>query len=326
MKNFFSKLFRFLIRIWKTFCSDCRFSIYYAFLRVIDEFAARLHWNALSNSAHNAKDQWLLRFLKKQLRNTIALYQNDKELGEAKENSPIWICWWTGLDSAPALVQKCIASSYKNAGTHPVHLITQENYSDYLQIPAYMLEKVKDGKMGLAHLADYIRVKLLADYGGLWLDATIFCSQTLPSLCFELPVSTLKGPVRKSRYISDYRWVTFCLGGWKGNVFYRFLADAFEEYWSQNDYAVDYLFFDHIILTAYNELPEIRKLLDGIPDNNIHRDDLQAAMNAALPADQFDEIVKDDTVLYKLSWREEYKILVNNRTHTIFYKFLNLPF
>jgi hypothetical protein len=124
-----------------------------------------------------------------------------------------------------------------------------------------MLQKVADGKIGFAHLADYIRVKLLATHGGLWLDATIFCSQQIPDMCFELPLFTCKGPVRECEYVSDYRWVTFCLGGWKGNVFYRYLVDAFEQYWSKNDYAIDYLFFDHIIHLAYNQIPSIGSML-----------------------------------------------------------------
>ena len=47
-------------------------------------------------------------------------------------------------------------------------------------------------------------------------------------------------------------------------------------------------------------------MIDTIPENNLRRDDLQAAMHAALPASRIDQIIQPDTVLYKLSWREKY--------------------
>lgn len=185
-----------------------------------------------------------------------------------------------------------------------------------------MLNKVEAKQMGLAHLADYIRVKLLSEYGGLWLDATIFCSDTVPESCFDIPFFTCKSPRQDCGYVSEMRWVTFCLGGWKGNVFFRFMADAFERYWQESPRAIDYLFFDYIIELAYNQLPVLRKLIDSVPENNLHRDDLQAAMNAALPAAEFDNVLQPDTVLYKLSWRESYAEKAANGEDSVYTLFI----
>jgi hypothetical protein len=204
-----------------------------------------------------------------------------------------------------------------------VRLITQENYQEFLEIPSYMLEKVQSRHMGFAHLADYIRVKLLAEHGGLWLDATMFCSDTIPESCFTVPMFTCKSPRKKNGYVSESRWVTFCLGGWKGNVFYRFLVDAFEEYWKTNPCAIDYLFFDYIILLAYERIDMVRRLVDELPVNTPHRDDLQTAMNAALPADAWESVIQPDTTLYKLSWRETYPETTTDGKESIYAVFLN---
>lgn len=319
----FRKIKGFANRTWKDFQSDCHFSLYYALLRVVDTVSNRIGLQAISQTVHAAKDRWILRYLSIQLTPVISRYETDTGLGESVPNAPIWICWWTGEETAPELVRQCIRSIHRNAGSHPVHLITRENYQNYLDIPEFMLRKVTVGQMGLAHLADYMRVKLLAEYGGLWLDATIFCSQEIPAMCFDSPLFTCKGPVRESRYISNYRWVTFCLGGWKRNVFYRFLVEAFEQYWQSNDRAIDYLFFDYIIMTAYSSLPAVKALLDNLPDNNIHRDDLQAAMNEALPATEFDAVLQPDTALYKLSWREHYLLKTEKDSPTVYSRFIN---
>lgn len=311
---------RFVIRVLKDFRSDMHFSLLYAGLRVVEVVGRKMRLNVTADAARDKRNRWISQYLAQLLAPVLQEYENDADIGTASLDGPVWICWWTGLDTAPKLIRRCVQSVVSMAGDHPVNIITKENYKEFLIIPTYMIEKVDRGEMGLAHLADYIRVKLLAEHGGLWLDATIFCSQSIPELCFELPLFSCKGPVRKSGYISDYRWTTFCLGGWKGSVFYRFLVRAFECYWETQNRAIDYLFFDHLILLAYEHLSVTRDLLDAIPDNNVHRDDLQAAMNDRRPASMFEHIVHPDTALYKLSWRETYSETTEQNEDSV-YKF-----
>jgi hypothetical protein len=178
--------------------------------------------------------------------------------------------------------------------------------------------------MGLAHFADYIRVALLEKYGGLWLDATMFCSSQIPESYFEMPFFTCKSEYQESRYLSHYQWVTFCLGGWKGNMFYSFLKESFEIYWKNVDYAIDYLFFDDLIYFAKEKIDAINKYLENVPINTPHRDDLQAAFNAKLPAKEFWNVIKPDTTLYKLSWRENYSLTTNDGQDTVYKYFLNM--
>ena len=319
---FIRKVIIFIKRLIFSFCRDCKFSARFAFLRLGESLFGRVGIKSIANKLVTKRQNWLYSYLSNELISVTEKYKNESSTGKQTENSPIWVCWWTGLDSAPALVKKCVLSTVNNAGDHPVHILTQDNIGEYIDIPPHMTDKVKSGQMGLAHLADYLRVKLLSIYGGLWLDATMFCSDMVPELCFDLPVYTCKGPVRKSNYVSDYRWVTFCLGGWKGNVFYRYLAEALETYWRNNSTAIDYLFFDYVILRGYSCIPAIKLFLDNVPDNNIHRDDLQAAMNAALPASQFDSVIQSDTVLYKLSWRESYSMLSQNGEESVYAHFI----
>lgn len=308
----------------KAFCSDAHFSLYYAFLRIAAELGGRIGLRWLADKARRRKDRWIVEYLRKELDDVVSRFSADEGWGTPVPNAPIWVCWWTGEETAPLLVKKCIQSIRANAEEHPVHLITRENYAQFLEIPDYMLKKVAVKQMGLAHLADYIRVKLLANYGGLWLDATIFCSAAVPESYFCIPFFSSKGPVRPSEYVSDYRWTTFCLGGWKSNVCFRYLAEAFETYWKRNTYAVDYLFFDYIIILGYESISAVKTLIDELPDNNIHRDDLQAAMNATMPASQWNSVIHPDTVLYKLSWREQYSICAENGTESIYYYFINM--
>lgn len=141
-------------------------------------------------------------------------------------------------------------------------------------------------------------------------------------MCFELPFFTCKSEPQDCGYLSQMRWVTFVFGGFRENVVYAYLKAAFEEYWSHEEAAIDYLFFDFLIDLGYRRIPHMKKVMDAVPINNIHRDDLQAAMNDALPADAFDSVIKDDTALYKLSWREKYSLTTADGGKSIYAAYL----
>lgn len=306
----------------KSFRSDLHFSVSYALLRVGSELGGRLHLKTLSRKATEKKHRWVEAYLEKELEPVIRQYEQDTDIGQYKPEAPIWVCWWTGEETAPELVKRCIKSIRENANGHPVNLITQDNYGQYLEIPETILRKVEKKQMGLAHFADYIRLSLLAKYGGLWLDATIFCSQPLPEELFRMPMFTCKGRTGPGEYWSDYKWTVFCIGGYRGNVFFRILQESLRDYWESNQVAIDYLFLDYIIKLVYSNHEICGRLIDELPENNLHRDDLQAAMNQALPQEQWKEIIQPDTVLYKLSWREKYQEKTPTGGNTIYSYFI----
>ena len=304
---------KWFMRIWnrlvitaKNFCSDVHFSFHFALLRLGSDLGGRLHLHKLSRAATERKNRWIASYLKKQLKSVCEQFENDTDEGVYEPDAPVWVCWWSGEETAPTLVQKCLESIRRNANGRRVVLITEKNHKQYLEIPEYILKKVKNKNMCMAHLSDYIRQALLAKYGGLWLDATIFCSQPLPEDIFQMPLFTCKGRTADVDYCSDYKWTVFCIGGYRGNMIFRGLQAMLELYWKRNRVAIDYLFLDYIIKLFYSENKTCANMIDSIPENNLHRDDLQAAMNAALPASRIDQIIQPDTVLYKLSWREKY--------------------
>lgn len=111
-------------------------------LRMADELGGRVSLKGLSARDRDRKHQWILDYLKKDPAPVLEKYRNASEASVYCPDAPIWVCWWTGEETAPALVKRCVSSIRENAGTHPVHMITKENYGDYLDIPPHILEKV----------------------------------------------------------------------------------------------------------------------------------------------------------------------------------------
>lgn len=307
----------------KEYRSDLKFSLKLAMVRMCANLCSRAGLRTIAASATHKKDDLIRSHLEKILAPMLEQYAQEDDTGSYTPDAPIWVCWWTGEESAPPLVKRCIRSIRENAGDHPVHLIDRDNYEIYLQIPEHILSKVSDGTMCIANFSDYLRFSLLAVYGGLWLDATIYCPNPIPENYFRLPLFTCKGTLGDpSGYLSAYRWTSFCFGGYQGNVMFRYMQQAFDTYWQHCGRAIDYLLVDYLIDLGYRKLPSIRRLLDAVPENNLHRDDLQAAMNAALPASEFDSVLHPDTVLYKLSWRESYAEETADGRDSIFKTFI----
>ena len=142
-----------------------------------------------------------------------------------------------------------------------------------------------------------------------------------------MPVFTCRsGHQADSPYISRMDWTSFILGGYRGSAFFRCLREMLEAYWQRESVSIDYLLLDYVIYLARKYTKVGGQYLPAVPINNLRRDDLQAAMNAALPAERFYEIVQPDTVLYKLSWRETYDEVSADGGESVYGYFLRMNF
>ena len=99
--------------------------------------------------------------------------------GEVKfSKEPIWIYWNSGLSNAPKIVKQCIDSCVKHNGNkYEIIILSDDNLSKYLVLPS----NINNEKMSAAAYSDLIRFSLLEHYGGIWVDSTVFFSDTIPS-------------------------------------------------------------------------------------------------------------------------------------------------
>ncbi|MBS7377471.1 MAG: hypothetical protein KIG42_05705, partial [Paludibacteraceae bacterium] len=127
------------------------------------------------------------------------------------DNRKIWVCWLQGEANMPDIVRTCYNSVKANANGREVVLITNENVEKYISIPKFIKDKVNNGKMSRTHLADYIRISLLKNYGGLWIDATVLVTDKINIDC-KLPFFSIKQKPDSIHFVSQYRWAVWILG------------------------------------------------------------------------------------------------------------------
>lgn len=215
--------------------------------------------------------------------------------------APIWYFWLQGEENLPPIPKLCLQSIRKHANGHEVRVLTADNYKEYVNIPDILIEKYRLGRIKAAHFADILRVELLAQQGGLWLDATMLVTRDLPQEIFEVPFFSVKTESRRY-FVSQCRWAVFCLGAQKGNPLFVQLASLFEQYLMSTDLFVDYFLFDNFIDMLYQRYPLIKAQIDNLPMNNPRVHDMASLLCSHISDKDFEGLVKD-TYLFKLSYK-----------------------
>lgn len=236
---------------------------------------------------------------------------------------PVWVCWWQGLDSAPDIVKRCVESIYRYVpkDSAQIHFITFDNYMEYAGFSQVVVDRYNAGKISLTHLADILRVQLLNMYGGLWVDATYFISDNRIADIINDEAYTVKTviPSWNGDVIAKGKWAVNFLKFMKGSPLSGFCTEAFEIYWSLRDEPLDYFLLDRIIKVAYDNIPVIRKQIDGISANNISSLKLMEIIS-----NSYDEAVwndmKKDTFAFKLSYKEPVELYTEDGKETFYNK------
>ena len=230
--------------------------------------------------------------------------KNNVPVNENNTLFPIWVCWWQGEENMPDLVTTCYRSLLKNSNGHPVILITKDNYKDYVSFPEHIMEKFEKGCISITHLSDILRASLIYEHGGLWIDSTILVTGLIPE-SFDLEIFSIKHK-KKGEHVSGYKWTAFLLFGQRKNVLHGFMQDFFYEYWLHEDKLIEYLMIDYAIAIAYDRIPEVTKMIDKVPYNNLRHNDLRNLMKKAYDVEIYNTVIAN-TFLHKLTWKKKFQ-------------------
>lgn len=225
----------------------------------------------------------------------------DNTLPHEKSNK-VWICWFQGIENAPELVQKCYESVKRNLTDREIVLITEQNMDQYVQFPDYVIDKWKSGVITHTHLTDLLRLELLIRYGGIWLDATVFCSRPekdIPSVFFDSDLffyQCLK-PGRDGKATFFSSWL---MSAKTNNRILMTTRELCYEYWKREKSMIDYFLlhdFLSIVLEKYED--EWKKI---VPKDNATPHILLLRL-----FDEYDETiwktVKEQTPFHKLTYK-----------------------
>ena len=225
---------------------------------------------------------------------------NDKEIC-IKEDDPIWIFWWQGIQGMPDIIYKCIESIKRNAGKHSVILLDKDNCMNYVEMPDYILEKLKTQRISITHFSDALRFQLLYSNGGIWVDASLFALGD-----FTKDIKGSFYTIRHGRFADSHvcmgLWSTFFLAAGKGNSFMMLVRDVLFEYLKNEEIMITYFLIDCIMAKAYSEFDCVRELVQQVPINNINVFELFPLLNSPFDKERMRQL-SQSTDLFKLSYK-----------------------
>ena len=90
----------------------------------------------------------------------------------------IWMYWNRGLKQAPDLVHICVESWHKRNPEWNFCVLDDTTLHDWLDMTDV---RARNPRLTIQAYSDILRWRLLAQYGGVWADATLYCAKPLDS-------------------------------------------------------------------------------------------------------------------------------------------------
>lgn len=232
----------------------------------------------------------------------------------------VYVLWLQGEDKLPLVSQICLERLKLLNPDINVIILTFENLKEHnINIPNYIIEKYSKGLISATSLSDLIRLNLLANNQGLYLDSTVYCLSPLPDWYFKVPFFSLNSrnlfeTVGNIIRFDNYEFgEVYALGG-TSPLIYSMAKDIYFDYLKNHDVVLCYELTYYIFRFLYYKYKPVREIINQLPSNNKHAEclanyfsdgDLEKKTTL-----QFD---KDD-VFIKLSNKWEYSTKYDKAT------------
>lgn len=185
----------------------------------------------------------------------------------------IWQFWDNPVGrTTPEIVKSSLETVHKFKGNFDLKVLDKSTFGNYSDLPAYVLDKFNKGQIGYAHFSDLLRLNLLKNHGGIWLDATAYMTDFVPAYIVEEDFFVLLTD-KLTQY--PYSFMQNCfIRAKKGS----FLCDAWYqmciEYWKDETEISDY--FQHqlmfkALISNQSKGKALFKLMPQISEDGIHQ-------------------------------------------------------
>lgn len=262
--------------------------------------------NIIYDTYHNKVEKKI----EKDISGVLNHYDSHAWSSEEKRNiseEKVWVMWWQEGEE-PYLVRKNL-SFMKNRIGKSVVLINENNIGDYIKVPDEILEGLKNGTVTFAIFSDYVRTKILYEYGGVWMDSTILV-ESEPKVIFDNSYSfvTIKGiKDYNHKFVAKDKWAIYCIGGAKKQKIFKFLNEGISWYILKG-HLPDYFLIDYLLDIAYKrDIDCIKQKMTCLETNNVNAEKLSRIMNKKFSRAKYEELL-EETSIFKLSNKVEYSI------------------
>lgn len=162
----------------------------------------------------------------------------------------IWQFWDSPPGkTTPEIVESSIESVRRLHGNLEHKVLNNSTIGDYSDLPGYVLDKFNKKQMDYAHFSDLLRLNLLKNHGGIWMDATCYMTDSIPDFIvkqdfFVFLTGNLTG--------FPYSFVQSCFirakkGSFLCNAWYDMCVDFWKKETKKLDYFQIHLMFKTLV-------------------------------------------------------------------------------
>lgn len=219
---------------------------------------------------------------------------------EHQANRTVWLFLWQGMDTAPTLVKACNQTVRKHFADWNIVVIDKNHFEQYVHLPDYILEKHQKGIITHTHFSDILRLALLIEHGGLWLDATVFCTGGIEPYMEQCDLFLYRNGWMDQETLNFASWLIYAKSN---NPLLILTQQLLYTYWRHKNHLIHYFLLHMFLRIAGETLPE---MVDQIPyyhhvDNHL----LDREMNKGFSEERFKDFATL-THFHKLSTKSNY--------------------
>lgn len=150
-------------------------------------------------------------------------------------SSDVWQIWLQGWTEAPPVVAAVTSLNKKANPNLRFRQLDFDQAADMVGLSQGVRKLYQEGRINKAGIADLLRLRLIEQQGGVWLDATVVASPGLTSLLDESPNFFLLSD-RDWKTIAPHQFAvaTWAFGAFPGNKFIQSWADLLEVHWLEH--------------------------------------------------------------------------------------------
>lgn len=193
---------------------------------------------------------------------------------EHHRSNIVWFCWLQGIEQAPSVVKVCYESLKRNLSDKDIRVIDAKNWNEYVSLPDIIVKKWEKKEMPTPHFTDLIRLQLLIQYGGTWIDSTVLCTGLTPQNEKQTN-SFLDADLFLFQYTQPGSDQWGGIGNWfisacTNNKVLLVLRDMLLAYWKDFDFVMDYFVF-HLFFSMLRDVypAEIAAMPYGYAGNSV---------------------------------------------------------
>jgi hypothetical protein len=172
----------------------------------------------------------------------------------------IWTCWFQGREAAPPLVERCLSSWERNNPGWDFRCLDATSIERYVPVRKYI--DLERQSLTAASLSDIVRILLLHEFGGVWVDATLFCHRSLDDW---LPGMMDEGFFAFSSPAPDRPLSSWFLSAEPRNDLVSTWCRLVTEYWANRASSDDYFWFHHLFRDACAADPSTAEAWSRVP-------------------------------------------------------------